>query len=334
MSKTVAVVGATGAVGLEMLRVLHSRGFPVRSLRLLASARSKGKKLRFADTEIAVEPVTPEAFAGIEIALFSAGSSVSAEFCPLAARAGAVCIDNTSAFRMDPGTPLVVPEVNPHRIREHRGILANPNCSTIQLVVALKPLHDLGKVRRVVVTTFQSVSGAGARAMAELEEETRSVLSKRTFVRDIFPHQIAFNAVPQIPQKAAFLDGGHTVEELKMVNETRKILEEPSIGVSATCVRVPVLRAHSESVNVETERKVTAAQAREALVRAKGVAVVDDPANQLYPLATLAAGKDPVYVGRIREDSSIPNGLNLWIVSDNLLKGAALNAVQIAEHLL
>ncbi|MBI5366586.1 MAG: aspartate-semialdehyde dehydrogenase [Planctomycetes bacterium] len=331
---TVAVVGATGAVGQEMIRVLEQRRFPVGEIRLLASPRSAGRKARFAGREIAVSALGPDSFRGVEIALFSAGSSISKEFCPLAAAAGAVCVDNTSAFRMDPAVPLVVPEVNPHRIREHQGIIANPNCSTIQMVVALKPIHDLAGIKRIVVTTFQAVSGAGARAMAELESETSAVLGRKTFLRDIFPHQIAFNAIPQIPQKDAFDGQGNTVEELKMVNETRKILEAPGIGVSATCVRVPVLRAHSESVNVETERKLTAAAAREALRSAQGVAVVDDPDHQLYPLATLAACKDAVYVGRIREDHSVPNGLCLWVVADNLLKGAALNAVQIAEHLI
>jgi aspartate-semialdehyde dehydrogenase len=281
-----------------------------------------------------VQELTHDSFKGIKVALFSAGGAVSKEFVPSAVAAGAVAVDNTSAFRMDPEVPLVVPEVNGHAIRGHHGIIANPNCSTIQMVVALKPLHDAARVVRVVVSTYQSVSGAGARAIHELIEETKAVLEKRSYPRSIFPHQIAFNAIPQIGQKNAFQPNAYTDEEMKMVNETRKILEDPSIRVSPTTVRVPVLRGHSESVNVETARRVTPDEAREMLRKMPGVIVVDDPKNQRYPLASEAAGRGEVFVGRIREDISCDRALNMWIVSDNLLKGAALNAVQVAERLV
>ncbi|MDQ7781005.1 MAG: aspartate-semialdehyde dehydrogenase [Planctomycetota bacterium] len=332
-AKSVAVVGATGAVGQEMLRVLEQRRFPVSRLRLLASPRSAGRPIRFGGTDLKVEALTAGSFAGIEVGLFSAGGAVSKEYAPIAAKAGAVVVDNTSAFRMDPQVPLVIPEVNARRIREHHGIIANPNCSTIQMVVVLNPIHLEARVKRVVVTTFQSVSGAGMRAEQELHDETIAVLQKREFRRAIFPCQIAFNAIPQIPQKAAFLPSGCTIEEMKMVQETMKIMEDDSIRVSATCVRVPVFRSHSESVNVETERNLTVERAREILRKAPGVEVVDDPAKEKYPTAVLAAGKDASYVGRLRQDTTIPNGLDMWIVSDNIRKGAALNAVQIAELL-
>jgi len=331
--KHVVVIGATGAVGLEMISILEQRNFPVRSLKLLASSRSKGKKLAFRGELIAVEELTEQSFKGLEVGLFSAGGSISKQFAPIAVKAGCVVVDNTSAFRMDPQTPLVVPEVNPQKIKEHKGIIANPNCSTIQMVVVLKPLHDAARVRRVVVSTYQAVSGAGLKAIDEMLRETRAVLDAQAFQRKIFPHQIAFNALPQIPQSDAFLPNGYTVEEMKMINETKKIMGDDSIRVTATTVRVPVVRGHSESVTIETEKKLTAAQARELLRKAPGVEVVDDPARQLYPLATVAAGKDPCYVGRIREDLSCDKGLTMWVVSDNLRKGAALNAVQIAELL-
>ena len=332
--KNVAVVGATGAVGGEMLKVLADREFPVGEVRLLASYRSAGKKLSFRGEELVVQELTEDSFGGIDIALFSAGGSISKQFAPCAVRSGAVVVDNTSAFRMADEVPLIVPEVNAEAIKEHQGIIANPNCSTIQMVVVLKPLHDAARVKRVVVSTYQATSGAGTRAMQELEDETRALLEGRTYERQIFPHQIAFNVLPQIPQSDAFGENGYTSEEMKMVDETQKILNDPSIRVTATTVRVPVYRSHSEAVNVETERKLTAAEARDLLRRAPGVVVEDDPANQIYPLAVRAAGRYETFVGRIREDISLDCGLDLWVVSDNLLKGAALNAVQIAEQLV
>jgi len=331
--KHVAVVGATGAVGLEMTRILEQRNFPLRSLKLLASRRSKGRKLAFRGEQLTVEELTEQSFEGVEIGLFSAGGAISKRFAPAAVRAGCVVVDNTSAYRMDPDTPLVVPEVNPDDIGKHHGIIANPNCSTIQMVVALKPLHDAARVRRVVVDTYQAVSGAGLKAIDEMLRESRAVLDNEPFERKLFPHQIAFNALPQIPQSDAFLPNGYTHEEMKMVDETKKIMGDDSIRVTATTVRVPVVRSHSEAVTVELEKKLTADEARELLRRAPGVEVVDDPSQQLYPLATAAAGKDPCYVGRIREDLSCDTGLCFWVVSDNLRKGAALNAVQIAERL-
>jgi len=328
---SVAVVGATGAVGQEMLRVLAERAFPVRELRVLASARSAGKPVEFQGREYIVQELTPTSFAGVQIALFSAGGKVSEQFCPVAVRAGAICIDNTNAFRMDPAVPLVVPEVNPHAIRTHQGIIANPNCSTIQMVVVLKPLHDAARVRRVVVSTYQATSGAGKKAMDELFHQTRDLIGGKEVSPKAFPHRIAFNVIPQID---VFLENGYTKEEMKMVNETKKILEDDTIRVSATTVRVPVFFGHSESVNIETERKLTAAAARDLLARAPGVKVVDDPANRRYPMPIEAAGQDDTLVGRIREDVSLENGLNLWIAADNIRKGAATNAVQIAEILV
>jgi aspartate-semialdehyde dehydrogenase len=335
MAVNVAVVGATGAVGEEFIRILESRNFPVQELRLLASKRSAGKKMQFRGAEHTVQELTKHSFQGIKIALFSAGASISREYVPYAIESGAVCVDNSSAFRMDDDVPLVVPEVNPQEIAKHHGVIANPNCSTIQMVVALKPIHDAARIKRVVVSTYQAVSGAGLKAVDELQKETASILSgKEGFKRNLFPHQIAFNVLPQIPQSNAFLSNGYTSEEMKMVDETKKIMGDASIRVTATTVRVPVIRCHSESVNVETEKKITAAEVKKLLSKAPGVTVLDDAANQLYPLATHATGKDDVFVGRIREDESIANGINLWIVSDNLRKGAALNAIQIAEMLL
>jgi aspartate-semialdehyde dehydrogenase len=330
----VAVVGATGAVGTEMIQTLEQRDFPVAELRALASSRSVGRTVTFRGKPVKVAQLTAGSFAGIDIALFSAGGSRSKEFAPAAVKAGAIVVDNTSHFRMEPDVPLVVPEVNPEDIAQHHGIIANPNCSTIQMVVALKPIHDAARIRRIVVATYQSTSGAGSKAVYEMLEQSRALLDGRERPPAIFPHQIAFNCIPQIPQSGAFDPNGYTSEEMKMVNETRKMLHDQTIRVSATCVRVPVERSHSEAVNVETERKITAAEARELLRTAPGVVVVDDPAAQLYPLAVMAAGKDPVYVGRIRDDISQENGLDMWIVSDNLRKGAALNAVQIAERLV
>lgn len=327
----VAVVGATGAVGQEMINILEERDFPVANLSLYASERSAGKKLGFQDKEILVKKLTTDSFKGIDIALFSAGASRSLEFAPIAAKAGAVVIDNSSAFRMDPNVPLVVPEVNRHAIFRHNGIIANPNCSTIQMVVALKPIHDAVKIKRIVVTTFQSVSGTGMKAMDELMEQTKALLNFKEAECKVYPHQIAFNCLPHID---VFLDNAYTKEEMKMVNETIKIMEDNSIRVTATTVRVPVFRCHSEAVNIETEKKITPNEARAVLSTAAGVMVFDEPKKNVYPLAIDVAGKDEVYVGRIREDESIANGINMWIVGDNLRKGAALNAVQIAEELI
>lgn len=332
--KVVAVAGATGVVGREMLRVLEDRNFPVKSIKLLASERSLGKTLKYRGEDLPVEVLSDDSFNGVEIALFSAGGGTSKRFAPSAAKAGCVVVDNSSAWRMDPEVPLVVPEVNPGDIQKHKGIIANPNCSTIQMVVVLKPLHDAARIRRVVVATYQAVSGAGSAALGELKEQTRALVEGRPYPPKIFPHQIAFNVIPQIPQSDAFTENGYTSEEMKMVNETKKIMGDDSIQVTATTVRVPVITGHSESVNVETERKLTAAEAKALLAKAPGVILEDDPAAQIYPLAVNAADKYDTFVGRIREDVSHPSALDMWIVSDNLLKGAALNAVQIAERLL
>ncbi|NLV43846.1 MAG: aspartate-semialdehyde dehydrogenase [Candidatus Hydrogenedentes bacterium] len=332
--KVVAVAGATGVVGRQMLLTLEARNFPVSRIKCLASARSLGRTVPFKGEEIPVEVLSEDSFEGVDIALFSAGGGTSKKFAPAAAGAGAVVIDNSSAWRMDPEVPLVVPEVNPEAIKTHKGIIANPNCSTIQMVVVLKPLHDAARIRRVVVSTYQAVSGAGSAAINELLEQSRALLSEQPYPPKVFPHQIAFNCIPQIPQSNAFEDNGYTNEEMKMVNETKKIIGDYSIAVTATTVRVPVLSGHSESVNVETEKKLTADEARALLSKAPGVVVEDDLPAQRYPLAVNAVGKYDTYVGRIREDISHPSALDMWIVSDNLLKGAALNAVQIAEQLL
>ncbi len=329
----VAIAGATGAVGGAMLDVLARRDFPLGELRLLASERSVGKKLKFKGEEIAVQLLSKDAFTGIDIALFSAGGDRSLEFGPAAAAAGAVVVDNSSAYRMDPEIPLVVPEVNPHAIAAYkkRGIIANPNCSTIQMLVALKPILDKVGIKRIVVSTYQAVSGTGAQAIEELQQQVMDYAAGKTLTSKVYPHQIAFNCLPHID---SFLDSGYTKEEMKMVNETRKIFEDDSIGVTATTVRVPVVYGHSESVNIETKSKITAAEVKELMQTAPGVKLADDPANNVYPLATDCAGKFETLVGRIREDESIANGINLWVVADNILKGAALNAVQIAEVLV
>ena len=329
----VAVVGATGAVGEQMRVVLEEREFPVGELRLLASERSAGQFLPFQQKQIRVEVLTEDSFEDIDIGLFSAGASVSAKFAPIAVQAGAVVIDNTSFFRMEPDVPLVVPEVNANEIGKYatRGIIANPNCSTIQMVVALKPIHDAARIKRVVVSTYQSVSGAGRKAMEELSHQVAALFSGKEIEKEKFPHQIAFNCIPHID---AFVENGYTKEEMKMINETRKILGEPSLAVTATSVRVPVFCSHSESVNVETERKLTAQQAKALLREAPGIIVADEPQSDVYPMAIDAVGTDAILVGRIRDDDSIANGLNLWVVADNLRKGAALNAVQIAEILI
>ena len=329
----VAVVGATGAVGNEMVNILEERNFPVNKLKLLASTRGGGTKMEFKGASHTVEVLDENSFAGVDVGLFSAGGSVSQKFAPVAGRAGCVVIDNTSAFRMDPQVPLVVPEVNPHAIAQYnqKNIIANPNCSTIQMVVALKPIHDVAKIKRIVVSTYQSVSGTGKRAIRELENQVLAIYKQQEVKREVHPHQIAFNCLPHID---VFLDNGYTKEEMKMVNETKKIMEDDSIRVTATTVRVPVFYSHSEAVNIETEKKLTADDVRKILSKAPGVVVVDNPSLSEYPLAIDAAGKDETFVGRIREDESIPNGINLWVVSDNIRKGAALNAVQIAEILI
>ena len=326
----VAVAGATGAVGGAMLSVLERRDFPLNELRLLASERSLGKKLKFKGREIDVGLLSKDAFEGIDVALFSAGASRSLEFAPAAAASGAVVIDNSSAYRMDDEIPLVVPEVNPHAIARYtnRGIIANPNCSTIQMVVALKPIYDRAGIKRIVVSTYQAVSGTGAKAIVELEEQVKAYAAGTPLQKDVYPHQIAFNCLPHID---SFLDSGYTKEEMKMVNETRKIFEDSTIGVTATAVRVPVFYGHSESVNIETDTKISAAEVKEILSNAAGVKLVDEPSLSIYPLALDCAGKFETLVGRIREDESIANGINIWVVADNILKGAALNAVQIAE---
>lgn len=328
---TVAIVGATGAVGAEMIEVLEERAFPVERLVPLASSRSAGGTVGFRGTDVPVLELTKESLAGVDIALFSAGSDVSREYAPIAVKAGALVIDNSAAWRMEPTVPLVVPEVNAADASRHQGIIANPNCSTIQMVVALKPLHDAAKITRIVVTTFQSVSGTGKDAMDELLAECKALLSFKEPEPKVYPYQIAFNCLPQIDD---FLPTGYTKEEMKMVHETRKIMGDQAIRVTATTVRVPVYVGHSESVNIETERKLTANDARALLASAPGIQVYDDPAHRLYPMPLDVAGKDDVYVGRIREDESTAHGLNLWVVADNLRKGAALNAVQIAELLI
>jgi len=330
----VAVVGATGAVGEAMIEILEERNFPVRELYLLASERSEGKVIRFGGRSIRVKRLDQFDFAGVDIGLFSAGGAISADFAPKAAEAGCVVIDNTSQFRYDDAIPLVVPEVNPHAIvkRHPRGIIANPNCSTIQMVVALKPIFDAVGIERINVATYQSVSGAGSKGIRELAGQTADLLNAKPIEPKAFSRQIAFNVIPHID---VFQDNGYTKEEMKMVWETRKILEAPDILVNPTCVRVPVFYGHSEAVHIETRDKLSAADARKLLANAPGVQVLDERKNGGYPTAVVdAAGKDPVWVGRIREDISHPRGLDLWIVSDNVRKGAALNSVQIAELLL
>jgi len=327
----VAVVGATGAVGNEMIATLQQRQFPVSELRLFASERSKGKKLEFHGEKITVDTLSKDSFRGIDIALFSAGASRSREWAPVAAEAGCVVVDNSSAWRMDPDVPLVVPEVNPEDIRKHRGIIANPNCSTIQMVVPLKPIHDAARIKRIVVSTYQAVSGSGQKAMDELSKQVSDLMNMRDITCSVYPHQIAFNCLPHID---VFLDNGYTKEEMKMVNETKKIMGDDSIRVTATTVRVPVFNGHSESVNIETEKKLSANEVRALLSTFPGVIVYDAPEKNIYPLAVEVSGRDEIYVGRVREDESVENGINMWIVADNLRKGAALNAVQIAEKLI
>jgi aspartate-semialdehyde dehydrogenase len=327
----VAVVGATGAVGEEMRQTLESRNFPVANLKLLASSRSVGKTFSFMGEENAVEELTKDSFDGIDIALFSAGGSISKEFAPAAVEAGAIVVDNSSAFRMVEDVPLVVPEVNPEDIKKHSGIIANPNCTTIIMLVALKPLYDYSRIKRVVVSSYQSASGAGAKGMDELLRQTKAFATGDPIQVEFFAHQLLFNLIPHID---VFEDNGYTKEEMKMVNETRKMLHDADIKVCPTCVRVPVMRAHSEAISVETEEKIAPDKARELFAAAPGLKVIDDPANKQYPMPLIAAGKDDCFVGRIREDISCENGLNFWVVGDQIKKGAALNAVQIAEKLI
>lgn len=326
----VAIVGATGMVGQEMIKILEERNFPVAKLLPLASERSVGQTVSFKGENIPVELLTEQSFKGIDIALSSPGASVSKVFTPHAVKAGCIVIDNTSAFRMDKEVPLVVPEVNPHRIKDNKGIIANPNCSTIQMVVALKPIYDAVGIKRVVVSTYQSVSGAGKKAVDTLEKEMKALVSGKSLDKGYFPYQIALNVIPHID---VFKENFYTKEEMKMVLETRKIMEAPRLNISATCVRVPVFIGHSESVNIETEKKITRVDAIKLLSKSPGVEVIDDIVKNKYPLPIEAAGRDGVFIGRIREDKSVPYGLDIWIVSDNLRKGAALNAVQISELL-
>lgn len=329
----VAVVGATGAVGEVMLEILAQRDFPIKNLKLLASAKSAGKKLPFKGEMINVENLDKNSFHNVDIALFSAGGDRSKEFAPIAAESGAVVIDNSSAFRMDPEIPLVVPEVNPQDIAlyKKRNIIANPNCTTIIMVVPLKPLHDFGKIKRIVVSTYQAVSGAGAKAMAELDQQVRQYVHGEELTVSALPYQIAFNLIPQVD---VFTENFYTKEEMKMVNETRKIMGDHTIMVTATTVRVPVFRSHSESITIETEKKITREKAIELMSHAPGVKVIDDPVNRNYPMPIAVSGSDECFVGRVREDISCEKGLSMWIVGDQLRKGAALNAIQIAEVLI
>ena len=326
----VAVVGATGAVGRAMRSILAERNFPVKELVALATAKSAGLKLDYKGQEVTVQELTEDSFKGIDLALFSAGGGTSLKFAPIAAASGCVVVDNSSAWRMDPSVPLVVPEVNPDDVNWHKGIIANPNCSTIQMVVMMKPLHDEAQIQRVVVSTYQAVSGTGNKAIVELLDQTPKVMAGEPVEPAVYPHQIAFNCLPHID---VFLEDGYTKEERKMVDETKKIMGDDSIAVSATCVRVPVQNSHSESVNLHFARPLSVERACELLAAAPGVTLMDDPANKVYPMPILASGKDDTYVGRIRLDPTAPNAMNFWVVADNLRKGAALNAVQIAELL-
>jgi aspartate-semialdehyde dehydrogenase len=327
----VAIIGATGLVGQEFTKVLGQRNFPSESIRLYASDRSAGKKLFVNHEEVVVQETSLESFRGIDIALFSAGAEISRYYSPIAVQSGAVVIDNSDAFRMDKDVPLVVPEINAEDIKLHKGIIANPNCSTIQMVVVLYPLHRVNPIKRIVVDTYQSVSGTGSAAMEELTTQSRQVLDGQTAVSKVYPHQIAFNLLPEID---VFLDTGYTKEERKLMEETRKIMHAPEISISATCVRVPVLISHSEAVHVEFTHAISPEEARQILSHSPGVKVLDDTTVSLYPQPWSVAGTDECYVGRIRQDTSHRNGLAMWIVADNIRKGAALNAVQIAEEMV
>ncbi len=327
-----AIMGATGAVGGEFLRLLEERDFPLKSLKLLASSRSAGKKLTFKGEDLTVEELTEQSFEGVDLVLSSAGGGLSRKFAPIAVQAGAVVVDNTSAFRMDPETPLVIPEVNPEDIQKHKGIIANPNCSTIIMNVPVWPLHKINPVRRVVVSTYQAASGAGAAAMAELEQGARAILDGKEFTPQVLPHPAAFNVFSHDSDVG---ENGYNVEEMKMLLETRKIFHDEAINITATCVRVPVLRAHSESINLTFDQPITEQQVRDALDDAPGIKIVDDRAKSYFPMPKDASGQDPILVGRIRQDISQPDGrgIDLFVAGDQIRKGAALNAVQIAEML-
>ena len=327
----VGIVGVTGAVGQQFLKVLYDRKFPVKELRVFASPRSKGEEILWNGERLKIDVPSFSGFKGLDFVFFTAGAGVSKEYVPVAVKAGAIVIDNTSAFRMDPDVPLVVPEVNGDKIQYPRGIISNPNCSTIQLVMVLYPLHKEAGLKRVVVSTYQAVSGAGRRAIEELKRETIKVLNGEEAGHEVFPHPIAFEALPHID---IFQEHGYTKEEWKIIKESKKILNFPDLRITATTVRIPVFRGHSESVNIEFFKEITPEKARQVLDRFPGVKVMDDPRNNLYPLARLSEDRYEVFVGRIRKDLSVEYGLNLWIVSDNLLKGAALNSVQIAERLI
>jgi len=327
----VAVLGATGMVGKEMMKVLEERKFPIKKFLPLASTRTAGTKVTFKGKKYTVEVAKPESFEGVDIGLFSAGAKISEMLAPEAVKRGTVVIDNTSFYRMDPNVPLVVPEVNAYDLKWHKGIIANPNCSTAQLLMAIKPIHDVAKIKRIVVSTYQSTSGWGKEAVEELFTQTKAVLAGKKAKVKVLPKQIAFNVIPQID---SFTSNGYTKEEMKMVNETKKIMGDPSIQVTATTVRVPVVIGHSEAVNIETERKISAKQVREILSKFPTVKVMDDPEKGIYPTPIDCPGKNETFVGRIREDISIPNGIDMWIVSDNLRRGAATNAVIIAEKMI
>ena len=326
----IAVVGATGAVGVEMFRVLERRGFPVASIRAFSSKRSAGKSALFHGEEIPVAELAPDSFRGIDLALFSAGTAVAREFAPIARDAGAIVIDNSSTFRMEPEVPLVIPEINGDDAKLHRGIIANPNCTTAVALMAIYPLHRVFNVQRVFAASYQAVSGSGARAIAELEEQVRAAAESRPALTEVYPHPIAFNVLPQVD---AFLESGYTKEEMKMQNEGRRIMHHPEFCASVTCVRVPVYRAHSVAVSAEFSEPISVERAREVLVKAPGLELVDEPARNRYPTPLQVAGKDNCEVGRVRRDCAFENGLAFWVSGDQLLKGAALNAVQIAELL-
>ncbi len=326
----VAIVGATGAVGAELIQLLEQREFPLRGLKLLASPKSAGKKLKFKGEEIAVEPLSKDSFKSVDIALFSAGAGTSREYAAPAVNAGSVVIDNSSAFRMESEVPLVVPEINPADIQKHRGIIANPNCTTIIALMALFPLHKAFRVKRVIASSYQAVSGAGAKAIHELETQSKSFFSGEPVTPSVFPHPIAFNVLPQVD---VFLENGYTKEEIKFVNESRKIMHHPTLRASITCVRVPVFRAHSIAIHAEFELPVSLERARDVLAKFQGLELVDDPSTKKYPMPLLVAGRNDCQVGRVRTDSALDNGLAFWVCGDQLLKGAALNAIQIAEML-
>lgn len=327
----VAIIGATGAVGIEMIKTLEKRNFPVGKLTLLASARSVGKKLKFRGEDITVQELTKDSFSGIDIALFSAGGSISKEFAPVAAKAGCVVVDNSSYFRMDDSVPLIIPEINASDIKKHKNIIANPNCTTAITLMALFPLHKAFSVKRIFASSYQAVSGTGAKAIEELERQVGEIVSGKPATKEVYPHQIAFNVLPHVD---SFLPSGYTKEEMKMENEGRKIMHHPNFRASVTCVRVPVYRAHSIAVSAEFEKPISVEAAREILKKAPGLDVVDNPEKKEYPLPLYAAEKYNCQVGRIRTDCALDNGLCFWVAGDQLLKGAALNAVQIAEELL